>query len=85
LLPERSTSYEIGGDILASWIGEHAVQLSLFRTDMNDRIVWVPAGGFSVTPKNIRSVESTGIESSYSWSPPGTGMMLDVNYTFVKP
>jgi outer membrane receptor protein involved in Fe transport len=69
LRPERSVSFEMGGTFSFSMAGEHYIQASYFLTAMNDRIVWVAAGGLGVTPKNIRKVRTSGIEASYEWRP----------------
>ena len=84
LRPERSTAYDLGGMVSATCGGHHILQLSFFHNSMIDRIVWVPAGTFSVTPKNIRKVETSGLEAAYSWDPVHGNLIVDVNYTFVR-
>lgn len=81
LRPERSTSFDLGGDVSFLLAGRHALQCSYFTIAMNDRIVWVAAGGLSVTPKNIRRVRSTGVELSYRWSLFEEMLALGASYT----
>ena len=57
------------------------MQASYFDIQMSDRIVWVSTGSTSVTPKNIRSVSSRGIEISYRWVLPERLGELNANYT----
>jgi outer membrane cobalamin receptor len=84
LRPERATGFEAGGGVTASLFGRHDVSAAWFTNSMTDRIVWTPAGAASVAPKNIRSVDTDGIETSWGWSLPGEFIRVDVNYTFVR-
>ncbi len=68
LKPERSTSLEAGSGISFVALGEHHLDVTLFVIMMDDRIVWVPAGTGSVTPKNLREVRSRGAELVYSFA-----------------
>ncbi|MBI5471206.1 MAG: TonB-dependent receptor [Ignavibacteriae bacterium] len=81
LRPERSSSFDVGGSLDCNFLGRQTATLSYFDIDMNDRIQWVATGTMIVTPKNIRSVRSRGIECSYRWiMPEGLGE-LNANYT----
>ena len=82
--PERSTGLEVGGTLSFSMAGDHYLQTSYFLTEMSDRIVWVPAGGLGVTPKNIRNVRSYGIETLYIWKLLKEFLTLNVNYTSLR-
>ncbi len=68
LRPERSTSIEAGIGASTNLLGEHHVDVTYFAISMSDRIIWMPAGSGSVTPKNIRQVESKGVELAYTFS-----------------
>jgi outer membrane cobalamin receptor len=81
LQPERSTSVDVGVDLTLSLAGTHHVQLSYFDIAMQNRIVWVPAGGFAVTPKNLRKVRSNGIELMYRWKVFDERLTVGVNFT----
>ncbi len=81
LRPERSTSIDVGGSAEYELLGTQTVQASYFDIQMSDRIVWVSTGSTSVTPKNIRSVSSKGIEISYRWVLPERLGELNANYT----
>ncbi|MEO8167430.1 MAG: TonB-dependent receptor, partial [bacterium] len=81
LLPERSTGFDVGMNADARWWGKHALQVSYFNIAMTDRIVWISSGGPNVTPKNIRSVRSSGIEMSYRWEPVEDFLILSATYT----
>jgi outer membrane cobalamin receptor len=79
LRPERSTSVEGGGGVSTYLFGEHHLDVTAFAISMNDRIVWVPAGIGSVTPRNIRQVQSRGVECTYSMA--SGGAALTAHYT----
>ncbi len=81
LKPEYSRGFEVGGGISGSLLGRHVVDLMYFETKMTDRIVWVAAGNFGVTPRNIRSVNSTGFEVSWNWKPDNGPVSLLLGYT----
>jgi outer membrane receptor protein involved in Fe transport len=81
LHPERSTSFDLGASVKFDLVGEHHTQVTYFVNDMRDRIIWSPAGGNTVFPRNLRHVRSTGIESSYRWEAPGKVFNLQVSYT----
>lgn len=81
LQPEYSTSFDIGMNGDALWWGRHLLQVSYFNITMTDRVVWVAAGGPNVTPKNIRSVRSTGVEVSYRWEPVEDFLSVSANYS----
>ena len=66
LRPERSVAYEIGLGWSGRWLGEHHLDVTGFVIGMTDRIVWVPAPGGNVTPRNLRTVDARGIELSYA-------------------
>jgi len=84
LRPERSIAFECGGNLSFRMVGEHFLRISYFLIDVADRIVWVPAGGATVTPKNIREVRSHGFENSYSWHPFREILAFEVNYTSLE-
>jgi len=81
LHPELSTGYDVGGGISATFLGWQELSVSWFSTTVADRIVWVAAGGFGVTPRNIREVESSGIELSWLWRPAGELVTTRLNYS----
>ncbi len=81
LRPERSTSVDVGASVQFLFEGEHHMQATYFINDMNDRIVWVPAGGGSVVPRNLRRVRSEGFETSYRWNAVNKLLSLQANYT----
>ncbi|HCV42568.1 MAG TPA: hypothetical protein DGH68_03720 [Bacteroidetes bacterium] len=62
-------------------MGEHLAQATYFMNDMSDRIVWVSAGSGVVSPKNLRRVQSEGLETSYRWDLPDRFLSLQVGYT----
>jgi outer membrane cobalamin receptor len=82
LKPERSTSVELGGGVTFEAAGRHELQASLFNHDMTDRIIWVPGGSSTVTPKNLRRVRSHGSELSYRWDLPNGVFCFEANYTY---
>jgi outer membrane receptor protein involved in Fe transport len=87
LRPEQSKGFEIGGGAIASLAGRQEIGITYFETSMTDRIVWVAAGNFGVTPRNIRSVLSQGIEGSWLWRPfdgPATLRVSYANLTSLK-
>jgi outer membrane receptor protein involved in Fe transport len=80
LKPERSVSSDAGIDVGFDCAGRHMLRLTFFDIDMTDRIVWVPAGGINVTPVNLQSTRSDGLEAGYSWTP-GDLFAASANYT----
>jgi outer membrane receptor protein involved in Fe transport len=82
LRPERSTGYEAGFGWSGRWWGEHHMDVTGFVSAMKDRIVWVPASGGSVTPRNLRVVDARGVEVHYVLI--AEGIRLDVNYARQK-
>lgn len=82
LLPERSTSIDAGAEIGFSLYGLHTIRATYFDISMQNRIVWVAAGGASVTPKNIRQIESRGVEFLYGWHSPEMRHSFSASYTF---
>lgn len=81
LQPERSTSIDVGASTTFRLLGKHVVQTSYFDIDMSERIMWVAAGGQSVTPKNIRTVRSRGVELAYSWTSNDNLIIFSANYS----
>ena len=81
LQPERSTNIDVGGGAECDFLGMQTANVSYFDIQMRDRIVWVSTSSTSVTPKNIRSVSSKGIELSYQWRLPEELGELNVHYT----
>lgn len=67
LRPERSTGYEAGVGWSGRWLGTHHIDVTGFVTAMTDRIIWVSAPGGNVTPRNLRRVDSRGVEVAYRW------------------
>ncbi len=82
LQPEQSTGVDAGGELSVVFLGLHTVRATYFDIRMQNRIVWVAAGGASVTPKNIREVESKGVELVYGWQSPDTRYSVQASYTF---
>ncbi len=78
LRPERSVGYEAGVGWSGWWLGEHRMDLTGFITDMTDRIVWVSAPGGNVTPRNLRRVDSRGVEVTYGFA--AGGFCFDAHY-----
>jgi outer membrane cobalamin receptor len=81
LEPEHSTSYDAGMDIAFMLGGEHVLKVTYFFIDMENRITWVTAGGSNVTPKNLRHVQSNGLEANYQWHSDDDVVTLEMNYT----
>jgi outer membrane cobalamin receptor len=79
LRPERSTGYEAGLGWSGRWLGEHRIDVTGFVTDMTDRIVWVSAPGGNVTPRNLRRVDSRGVEVTYALE--AGALRIDARYT----
>lgn len=87
LLPEDAFNQEIGFD----WNGwnddEQGLKISgtLFRTKINNRILWVPDGNVW-QPVNIAIVLSRGLNTGLSWSKHIRKAMImsKLNYAFVK-
>lgn len=79
LRPEHSVGYEAGVGWSGWWVGEHTVDVTGFVTDMTDRIVWVSAPGGNVTPRNLRRVDSRGLEVTYGFD--AGWLRVDVHYT----
>jgi outer membrane receptor protein involved in Fe transport len=81
LQPERSTSIDVGMDLKLSLLGTHQLQCTYFDMSMNNRIVWVPTGSFTVMPKNLRNVRSRGVEVAYQWTTLDDHVTIGWNYT----
>ncbi len=81
LQPERSTSIDVGMDVRLSLAGTHHLQCTYFDIAMRNRIVWVPAGSFTVMPKNLRSVRSRGVEVAYKWTTLDERLTFGMSYT----
>lgn len=81
LQPERATNVDVGLDVVMALFGKHLLQVSYFDIAMRDRIVWVSAGGFGVTPKNLRHVRTNGIELTYRWQVFNEQLSVGINYT----
>ena len=79
LRPEHSTGYEAGFGWSGRWWAEHHLDITGFVTAMKDRIVWIPATGGNVTPRNLRSVDARGLEVQYVMI--ADGIRFDLNYT----
>ncbi|MDH4070125.1 MAG: TonB-dependent receptor [Ignavibacteria bacterium] len=84
LRPEESTGFEVGGGFSADLGGLHEVTGSFYRSEMTDRIVWVSAGSFGVTPRNIRTVESSGTEFTWFWRPLNDIVSVRLNYSEIR-
>lgn len=78
LRPERSTGYEAGVGFSGRWWAEHHLDVTGFVSMMTDRIVWVPASGGNVTPRNLRVVDVRGVEIQYVLIT--NDLRIDVNY-----
>ncbi len=66
--PEKGFSFDAGGNVSFNFFGSHSLTTKYFFIHLNDRIVWLPAGSFGVTPKNVRMVESEGVELNYKYT-----------------
>lgn len=84
LRPEESAGFEIGGGLSLNLAGWHEVTGSYYRSEMTDRIVWVSAGAFGVTPRNIRTVETSGIELTWFWKPFRDNVSVRMNYSGIR-
>lgn len=82
--PEQATSLDGGGAIQFNAVGTHRVELAFFYVPMVNRIVWVSAGGASVTPKNIRRTVSTGAELSYDATIFDGALQIGGYYTLLR-
>ncbi len=66
LRPEHGHGVEAGTTLAFAFGGDHSFDAELFRSSVDDRIVWSPAGPGIVMPRNMRRVEVDGYELSYS-------------------
>jgi outer membrane receptor protein involved in Fe transport len=66
LRPERASGVEGGTTLAFALGGDHAIDASFYRSTVDDRIVWSPAGPGIVSPRNLRRVEVEGYELGYS-------------------
>lgn len=82
LRPERSHGYEAGGGWSGRWMGEHHLDVTAFVVRMTDRVIWVPAPGGIVTPKNLRSVDARGFEAAYVYL--AGGLRVHMTYALRK-
>ncbi|MBI5216649.1 MAG: TonB-dependent receptor [Ignavibacteriae bacterium] len=81
LNPERAFNFD--GGILYTFIalGSHSLKATYYTISMTDRIIWTAAGFGVVTPKNVRSVSSYGIETAYNGTLFDELLAIDLNYT----
>jgi len=84
LRSERSAGGDAGVDLSFQAFGRHTLDATVFAVRVRDRIVWAPAGGATVTPKNLRTVESSGVEVTYVWEPTRTPLAVRVGYAFTQ-
>lgn len=87
LKPEESRTFDIGLSIYDFEVNSFIV----FNTDVNyfnvftkNRIFWVPFTGSLWKPKNVKNVESKGIESSINLSLFDEMLDLNFNYTYTN-
>jgi vitamin B12 transporter len=84
LRPEKSVGFDVSAGMSLNSPGLHMLEVTYFDNAMTDRIVWTPSGNAQVVPRNLRSVESKGLEASWSWSILEGHVTVAANYTFVQ-
>lgn len=79
LQKEQALSFDIGADFRWRWLkGE----LSYFRNDIDNSIVFVPISAFTIAPLNTGPATAQGLEASISLKPVHF-LELTGNYTFL--
>ncbi len=88
LKPETGTTYELGADydvLYGSW--EINSYLTLYKSDVNDWIRWLPAGEIW-RPQNVPEVGSNGLETGVGvtrkWTELKLSLNANYNYTQVE-
>lgn len=78
LLPEKGMSYELGVEYLAE-PGNHSFnsELTIYRSDIDHWIIWIPGYKGYWEPRNIRKVISQGVELHARLK----GNVVGINYT----
>lgn len=80
LAPEKAFSLETGVELQFLFLGKQRISGTFYNILMNNRIIWVPAGGINVMPENLRKVRSQGVELAYQWNSPSDYVALDIHY-----
>jgi len=80
--PETSKSWEIGLE-QSFWKNKVNIDLTYFRTDIEDLITTVFLPGFNSTTINLNDVRTHGIESSINLVA-STDIDVNLNYTFTR-
>jgi iron complex outermembrane receptor protein len=83
LQPERSWTYEIGGNQLIG--GVVLLDVALFRSDFDKLIEAGFTGSDSAQFINITKARIQGVEASAKIALTDIGSVLDISYTYVKP
>lgn len=78
LMPERSTSLDVGLLTTVERWGIHSAEATFFQADVTDRILFDPV---RYVPVNIGKVESRGIEARYEWRPFSGAATLSASVT----
>ncbi|MGE5313829.1 MAG: TonB-dependent receptor plug domain-containing protein [Acidobacteriota bacterium] len=68
LVPEHSLSVDAGVLSTVPFFGVVDFEANYFYIDSRDRILWLPGANNLWSPKNIRHVQSQGVELSARWS-----------------
>ena len=79
LLKEQALSFDVGADFRWRWL---KAELSYFRNDIDNSIVFVPISVFTIAPLNTGPVTAQGLEASLTLKPLRF-LELSGNYTFL--
>jgi outer membrane receptor protein involved in Fe transport len=79
LIPEQSLNFDVGAIFQVAWA---QFELSYFRNQIDNSIIFVPISVFTIAPENTGPVTSQGLEASMILQPVSF-MTLTGNYTFL--
>jgi outer membrane cobalamin receptor len=85
LRPEQSVSFDAGFITGVDFFGRESLEMTFFNIDTRDRIIWVPTASSNIwSPENIGRVNSSGLETSLSWSGFNGAVELQVHHALTS-
>lgn len=83
LKPESGRDFDIGTMMRSAFLWSSAVDVTYFRNDVTDLVLWQQGSNSIWTPDNVGKALLQGIEAKISVSPLNGPVRLEWNYTFL--
>jgi vitamin B12 transporter len=80
--PEKSNCFDIGLNYRLEFPINASFELSYYNIKMDDRILWLPSGGYIWKPKNIQNVNSSGVDVSAGFMLFENLLNLNIDYAY---